>query len=66
MILNKISYLIDGAGLIACSIGFMSILGRTIDLLTYTEFKHGVILAVGLGFTAYALNKLSSVVCKGK
>ena len=49
---------IDVAGLAACSLGFLCIIGRTIELLTYTEFKNAVILAVGLGLTAYTLNKL--------
>lgn len=57
----KSKLFIDITGLTACSVCFLCIVGRTIDLLTYTEFKHGVILAVGLGFTAYALNKLRGV-----
>jgi hypothetical protein len=61
----KTKLLIDSTSLLACSVGFLCIMGRTIELLTYAEFKYGVILAFGLGFTAYALNKLSSKFAKG-
>jgi hypothetical protein len=60
----KIKYLIDSAGLLACMIGFFLVTGRTIELLTYSEFKNGVILACSLGFTAYVLNKIRIIAHK--
>ena len=67
MRLNKVSFhAVDFLMLIACCVGFMALLGRTIELLTYNEFKQGVILAGALGLTAYVLNLLRNVVHNGK
>ena len=67
MRLNRVSfYAVDFLMLIACCVGLMALLGRIIELLTYNEFKQGVILAGGLGLTAYVLNLLRNVVHKGK
>jgi len=55
---------IDSAGFSACAIGFFSVTGRTIELLTYSEFKSGVILAGTLGLTAYVLNKIRIIAHK--